>query len=117
MPDVLWDSTTPARQSAVTDNLDGPLVFLDDVTAVNAPEVRGPSANAQRPSAAVVVKAARPESRRSHRDSLRQAAVAAMRWQFQGKPQSDHDIWDFVFTRDDGTSFWLHPNWSIHNCA
>ena len=27
-------------------------------------------------------------------------------------PQSDHHQWDFVFTRDDGTSFWLHPNFS-----
>ena len=27
------------------------------------------------------------------------------------KPDSDHDIWDFVITRDDFTSFWLHPNW------
>ena len=28
------------------------------------------------------------------------------------EPNSDHDIWDFVITRDDGTAFWLHPNWS-----
>ena len=38
-------------------------------------------------------------------------------WQLQDKPQRDHYIWDFVFTRDDGTRFWLHPNWSDSKVA
>ena len=50
----------------------------------------------------------------SHYDHHRHVAEkdGAASWHFQGKPQSDHDLWDFVFERDDGTSFWLHPTWT-----
>ena len=49
-----------------------------------------------------------------HYDHKRHHAetCGAASWQFEGKPESDHGIWDFVFFRDDGTSFWLHPNFT-----
>ena len=34
--------------------------------------------------------------------------------QYDNKDKSDHSIWDFVFYRNDGTAFWLHPEWSKH---
>ena len=48
-----------------------------------------------------------------HYDHKRHQAErqGAASWQIESNPQSDHDIWDFVFDRNDGTSFWLHPNW------
>jgi hypothetical protein len=33
-------------------------------------------------------------------------------WKYEGKLENRLHQWDFVITRDDGSSCWLHPNWS-----
>ena len=51
---------------------------------------------------------------KGHYDHKRETAQkhGEATWSFQGKPSKDKEVWDFVLTRDDNTSFWLHPNWS-----
>ena len=76
--------------------------------------VSGPQGRGRGIVKAVLSKVDNASSDGGHYDHKREHAErhGKATWKYLSKPESDHDIWDFVITRDDFTSFWLHPNWS-----
>ena len=82
--------------------------------------VTGPAGRGRGIVKAVCSKVDNASSDGGHYDHKRETAEKhGPTWKCVNKPDSDHDIWDFVITRDDFTSFWLHPNWgdNIVHCG
>ena len=85
-----------------------------DIDAV----VRGPSGRGRGIVKAVASSRDNAKARKGHYDHKRHVAEVKgnATWRYKdkpevNKPEHDLEVWDFVLTRSDGSSFWMHPNW------